>query len=394
MTTFDVFLDTNIFVKAKYNFYGASLDALRKYCDDGIAAMFSNDIIIREVKRHINTDVLLTARQAKNTIKDHGELKNAITPEVFKIIEKALLVAPQKLETAFDYYMNGTVLLSNAGLSLISLFDDYFMPRAPFENSKEKKSEFPDAAVIMSIKQYLTEKETTLHIVTDDNGWRDALKDFPGAVMHSELKSLLTEISKQKEIFEQVTSFVGEKIASLQECAKDWLRDQDWDFAGDEFEPCVECDEIDEVDVRDVSLVLDGIEYIDNTDGYAIATLSGIAKIKISFSYIDHTEEIYDKEDHVWYNTAYGDGVAEIEIPMDLSVTVILPAKNGDEFELDVPEFNDLNKASSETIEFELTENKEDFHDPYFGLCPDCGKKIGLHNDGGNGFCTDCAPRH
>ena len=27
-------------------------------------------------------------------------------------------------------------------------------------------------------------------------------------------------------------------------------------------------------------------------------------------------------------------------------------------------------------------------------VCPDCGSPIGIANDGGNGFCINCAPNH
>lgn len=27
-------------------------------------------------------------------------------------------------------------------------------------------------------------------------------------------------------------------------------------------------------------------------------------------------------------------------------------------------------------------------------ICPDCGSPIGIENDGGNGFCINCAPNH
>jgi hypothetical protein len=396
MTTFNVLLDTNIFINAKYDFDRASLHNLKKYCDDGIVIMFTNDIIIREVKHHIEAEVGLLAAQAKNAIKNHGELINAVTPPVFETIKATLLNAPQQLTAAFDSYMDGTIVLSNTGLSIIDLFNDYFVPNAPFEGRKGKKSEFPDAAVIMSIKQYLTLTENTfLHVVTDDDGWHNALKDIAGVVIYKELKSLLTRISKEQEdLYRRIVSFIGERMAFLQECAKDWLFDQDWDFAVDEVEMCIECDEVDEVDVIDVTLILDGIEYIDNRESYAVATLSGIAKIKISFSYIDHTEEIYDKEDHVWYNTVYGHGLAEIKAPISLSVTVMLPDEVNGELDLDPPDFNELDKGSLETIKYELTEQEDDLREPYFDICPDCGKKIGLHNDGGNGFCVDCAPNH
>ena len=395
MTTFNVFLDTNIFINAKYDFDRASLHNLKKYCDDGIASMFTNDIIIREVKHHIETDVGLLAAQAKNAIKDHGELINAITPSVFETIKTSLLNAPTQLTTAFDSYMNGSTALSNTGLSVIDLFNDYFVPNAPFEGRKGKKSEFPDAAVIMSIQQYITSTEdASSHVVTDDDGWHKALKDISDVFIYKDLKSLLTKISKEQEIYRRIVPFIREQIESLQERAKDWLGDQELDFAVDEVEMCIECDEVDEVDIRDVNLVLDGIEYIDTIEGSAIATLSGIAMVRINFSYIDHTDEIYDKEDHVWYNTAYGDGMTEIKIPISLSITVMLPDEDAGEFELDSPDFDELDKENCETIEYELTERNDDYHDPYFDICPDCGKQIGLHNDGGNGFCVDCAPKH
>lgn len=38
-------------------------------------------------------------------------------------------------------------------------------------------------------------------------------------------------------------------------------------------------------------------------------------------------------------------------------------------------------------------EEDDDVLDAY-NTCPDCGKKINLENDGGNGFCATCAPNH
>lgn len=86
--------------------------------------------------------------------------------------------------------------------------------------------------------------------------------------------------------------------------------------------------------------------------------------------------------------------MTEIKIPISLSITVMLPDEDAGEFELDSPDFDELDKENCETIEYELTERNDDYHDPYFDMCPDCGKQIGLHNDGGNGFCVDCAPKH
>lgn len=29
-----------------------------------------------------------------------------------------------------------------------------------------------------------------------------------------------------------------------------------------------------------------------------------------------------------------------------------------------------------------------------YSTCPDCSRKINFENDGGNGFCSNCAPNH
>lgn len=175
MTTFNVFLDTNIYMQAKYDFDKGTLLHLKKYSDDGVVNTFKNDIITREVKRHINLDVKLMAAQVKNSIKDHPELLNAISLEEYEMIKTALLSSPDRLISAFDSQMNGAAILSNDGLSVTNLFCDYFDSNFPFEGSKDKKSEFPDAVVIMSIKQFMESSETNnLHVVTNDNGWHNA----------------------------------------------------------------------------------------------------------------------------------------------------------------------------------------------------------------------------
>lgn len=66
MARFNVFLDTNILINAKYNFAGGSLASLKRLCDKDTVALFTNDIVLREAQHHIKHDVTQMARQAKN----------------------------------------------------------------------------------------------------------------------------------------------------------------------------------------------------------------------------------------------------------------------------------------------------------------------------------------
>ena len=393
MNRFNVFLDTNIFIGAKYNFAGGSLCNLLKYRENGTAILFSNDIIIREVLNHIDCDVSAMARQAKNAIKKHGELVNAITREAYNSIEATLLDASKSLRTQFENYVSGATLLPNQGLSIVALFDDYFGKQAPFENNEKKKAEFPDAVVIMSIKRYLDETPgAVLHIVSDDDGWHDALREINGIFLYKSLSELLTKIAEdEKELYAQITQYMQACIADLQSSAEGWFVCQDWSAAVDNIDVCIECEEIEDMYVTAINLAPDGVEYIDREDEFASAVFSGMASFYLGFQYIDHTNEVYDREDRIWYNTIYGKGAVELKVPFTGSVTILIP--DDGEMELNSTDFDEINLGDVEIIDFRLTPYRND-DDPYFAVCPDCGKPLGIHNDGGNGFCIDCAAQH
>ena len=47
-------------------------------------------------------------------------------------------------------------------------------------------------------------------------------------------------------------------------------------------------------------------------------------------------------------------------------------------------------------MEFENINNEEleANTEETYTTCPECGRSISIENDGGNGFCKDCAPNH
>ena len=57
------------------------------------------------------------------------------------------------------------------------------------------------------------------------------------------------------------------------------------------------------------------------------------------------------------------------------------------------PNFDAIDWADVEWTVLEMKEHRAK-DDPYYDICSDCWKPIGIHNDGGNGFCIDCAPNH
>lgn len=393
MGRFNVLIDTNIFIAAKYNFAGGSLSNLKKYCEDGVAALFTNDIILREVQSHIDEDVGLMARQAKNAIGQRTELIHAITQEAYESIKSTILGSTTALNAQFNSYMEGATLLSNKGLTIDVLFDKYFKRCAPFEGNEKKKWEFPDAAIIMSIKRYITEHPgAQLHVVTDDNGWHNALKDIKEISLYNNLRELLTRIAEdEQELFAQITQYMETCVNTLQRTTEDWIVCQDWSNVVDNIEMCVECDELEDIYVTSIDLTPDGIEYIDRDGEFASALYSGFATFFLGFDYIDHTSEVYDREDRVYYNTIYGKGAAKIRVHFTGAATVLTPSDGA--IDLNSELFDEITVESVEVVDYKLTPYRND-DDPYFAVCPDCGQPVGIHNDGGNGFCAGCAVNH
>mgnify|MGYP006916288650 CR=1 FL=1 len=67
---------------------------------------------------------------------------------------------------------------------------------------------------------------------------------------------------------------------------------------------------------------------------------------------------------------------------------------------LEVPTYLDVDE--DDCLESEVVSNTGPLHDVgpdeepirAYDTCPECGCPIGIDNDGGNGFCINCAPNH
>lgn len=391
MASFNVLLDTNVFDSSKYGFKNNVFSSLIKYCANGMAKQYSNSIIINETKRHILKDVDMSARRAKNSIRDRKELINALSKEEYDYIESTLLNTSNKLNEMFDDFIGDATIISNCGLSMDDLFNDYFSENEPFEDNKDKKSEFPDAVIIMSIKKFLLDNPSeSLHIVTDDNGWHKALSSTSGVFLYKRLKDLLTEISKEEhELYDKILLFLEKEKDNIIDYVRECIEENEWynELSQNDFE----CDEIEEINFINFKTLTTSIEYIDVNDGYASISISGIALFDTSYKYIDHSEEIYDREEHIFYNTKYGTAREKDEVPVDIELTVFL--EDNEIADIDPIQYDDVNFSSIHLVSIEYTEN-DPYKKYYYSTCPDCGTSIGIENDGGNGFCVNCAPNH
>ena len=295
MEGFNVFLDSNVFVGEKFNFNSTSLSSLKQYLDSGFINLYTNDIVLNEVKRNIKSELEYHIGQASKII-NKPEFRCAISKEENDYINKTLSDAPQKLESVFDSYVENAIVLDYNNVSVTELFDNYFNTKAPFEESKEKKAEFPDAVIIMSIEEYLKNENILLHVVTNDNGWENAFKGNEKITVHKKLRDFLSFVSKGNENYNYLIEFYNSQKSSLSLEIKKWLDGQAWQLLM-EYVRDIECTDICDYDVLDIEFKARAVEYLD--DKKCSISVIGKAEIELEYDYNGTTQFMVQLKAHL-----------------------------------------------------------------------------------------------
>ena len=81
----------------------------------------------------------------------------------------------------------------------------------------------------------------------------------------------------------------------------------------------------------------------------------------------------------------------EIQVEVVREADMYLDFEADDGFESATLIFGNLKEINYESL-YETGE--EEYLEGAYTTCPDCGCKINFENDGGNGFCINCAPEH
>lgn len=397
---FNVFLDTNIFIKMRYDFSKSPLFRLKKYASLGIVNLFTNEIVVREVGANIRADTAIESAQLKNAIKKHC-FREILSMDGYEALGKDFREEKwdEIINTKFRNYLSDTecTVLTNENIGLNEIFDDYFHMIPPFENREEKKHEFPDAVIIKSIKNYVSINNTTMLVITDDDEWNKAFADNDKITIVKDLKEALTQISSYYGEDEQIKylEFLGTESSSIIDHINDWLFKTDWD-------ECLESDisldvlGVNDFDVESIKLVFDGFEFVGDEE--ACVRFKALSTIDIEYEYDNYDYASYDREDGVYYNVKHGTVKEKHICPVDFTVSIL---RDGEDMNIRDYEFEDIVLSQNTEVCSEVCEDTDepDYDDEYFAektytTCPDCGNPIGLYNDGLNGFCDNCGKNH
>lgn len=158
---------------------------------------------------------------------------------------------------------------------------------------------------------------------------------------------------------------------------------------------------IDESDVINISDIEYETKILDIDDNFATVSVAAKCVVKIWYKYTDEDQSYWDREDqcYLWQMVVELEDTYPISFNMDIKLDISgwLPSVEERQdilFEEYVEMPSTIVLYEDDLLEVEdLTEYPSEDDDDY-NICPDCGERYDIENDGGNGFCIKCAPNH
>ncbi|MBR2708499.1 MAG: DUF4935 domain-containing protein [Bacilli bacterium] len=204
-----LFIDTNAFHKIGYNFDQKNLiiSTLLKNIKDGKYKYYNLSVIDNEIISHLKQ----RGKNNENEIKKIKWLKNYLSKEE---IENNCY---KDLKDYVEFKKKANAI--DCGISEINpenIFNKYFKSEYPFENKKDKKSEFPDAFIAEYVNNMNIKNNDIIYFITDDIGLNKALNEK--ILVYEDLPSFLSETNNIDPYkFKEIEKYLKENIDTIQQ---------------------------------------------------------------------------------------------------------------------------------------------------------------------------------
>ena len=167
-------LDTSVIQASGYRFDTGALHALSLQLPKWITLQLS-EVVSQEVQAHR----LRQARDSKNQLASAIKLlaRNGLDTDALETassninVDKTAGALYSAQIARFIQSHNGRIVPINGPNLAKELFALYFAARPPFENNKDKKAEFPDAAALLTLETHAKDINKLGFLVSADAGW-------------------------------------------------------------------------------------------------------------------------------------------------------------------------------------------------------------------------------
>ena len=283
-----IFLDTQVFEAASFNFKTTTLASLEEQVEKGTVRLILTDITVLEVKARIEKTVLAQLEGFKKFKRNARVLRSSTLPEVKAALDLDDKSVIADLQQQFDGFIQRTKaeIIDTSALPAGPVFEKYFATKPPF-GTGDKKSEFPDAFAVNGLVEWTKNNAELLYVISGDKPFRDACQPHKKLDGYVKLSTLLNRIIFADAVAGFIRDQVLERIENIKEGAKQEFEDRMY-YVDDE-------DGDAEMSVQ--SLELDGQpEIIDADDDSATVEVHFLGKFDAHLSYTDSSTGMYDNE--------------------------------------------------------------------------------------------------
>lgn len=287
----EIFLDTNVFESAKFSYSSKTFVNFLKHCKKNEIKLKITDVVKHEVIKRIKSNI--TESFEKIDKQNFGFVASSfdIDTNISKLnfIEKLI----NKLNEKFDNFLDDNEIeILNSNYDIHELTYQYFNQLSPF--TEQKKHEFPDAIILLTIKKYIQDNTyKTIITISNDKSFMDFSKEN-NIHNFSFISNALDYLNKNPDValvnayIRQISAIKDEICDSIENIKDDFI--------------LYSYDSIDFVDVEDIDILEILINDLNITNyNQEDKSILLEANISIQFSckafYPDPDAIIYDKED-------------------------------------------------------------------------------------------------
>jgi PIN domain len=207
-------IDTEVFDRAKYAFDHGLLKQLEQFRDNHVKLVLS-EVVHREMLAHMTSIVRDTRAGVSSALRNARIEGIATEADATKALALASgerpdgMIAATKLIEFCERCGIGIIDSSLAPSKEIT--DRYFTRQPPFEETGNKKMEFPDAIALTSLEKWAELNDYHVLVVTRDGGWRKFCKSS-GRLRHQDdlatALDLLQPHSHASRVLEELNNVV------------------------------------------------------------------------------------------------------------------------------------------------------------------------------------------
>lgn len=293
LETRKVFIDTQCFVKAGLHFDGLAFKSFRKYCEEKELFHLSTSVVVREVKSQIDKsvkDAISSIQSFRRKARLLSSLDDAKIKGLFEDIPDEDI--HKNAEDVFEEFLKDclTEVVEARKVDAEELLSLYFEKKPPFGDAK-KKSEFPDAISILSLKSHLQEDEK-VYVVSEDGDLKAYCDSDPKFILVDSLDKVLDKYTTHTSVrHEQVRQYFVTNEASLKQKIAEYLEDCEV-YNSSTWE---DAEVVDGLTVINLGEIEPSILYIDDEESHVTFDID--VEFEVTVVGPDFNNGIYDRED-------------------------------------------------------------------------------------------------